>query len=89
MATLRKVDKFNTSKEEWPQYEERLTHFFQANDIDDAGKKRAVLLFVAGPVMYKLLRNLLAPVKPGEKTYGELVATLSAHYSPPPSEIIQ
>ena len=81
MATLGKVDEFDASKEEWPQYEERLTHFFQANDIDDAGKKRAVLLSVVGPVTYKLLRNLLAPAKPGEKTYDELVETLSAHYS--------
>ena len=89
MATLGKVDKFDMSKEEWPQYKERLTHFFQANDIDDAGRKRAVLLSVVGPVMYKLLRNLLAAAKPGEKTYGKLVATLSAHYSPPPSEIIR
>ena len=63
-------------------------YFFQANDIDDAGKKRAVLLSVVGPVTYKLLKNLLAPAKPGEKTYDELVETLSAHYSPPPSEII-
>ena len=31
----------------------------------------------------------MAPGKPGEKTYGELVATLSAHYSPPPSEKVQ
>ena len=51
--------------------------------------ERAVLVSVVGPVMYKLLRNLLAPAKPGEKTYDELVETLSEHYSPPPSEIIQ
>ena len=89
MTTLGKVDEFDASKEEWPWCEEWLRHFFQANDIDDAGKKRAVLLSVVGPVMYKLLRNLLAPVKPGKKTYGKLVATLSAHYSLPPSEIIQ
>ena len=55
--------------------------FFEANDNDDGGKKRAVLLTFIGPVTYKLLRNLLVPVKPGEKTYGELVVTLSAHYS--------
>ena len=65
-----------------------MTHFFQANDIDNAGKKRTVLLSVVGPVTYKLLRNLLASAKPGEKTYDELVRTLSAHYGPPPSEII-
>ena len=89
MVTLEKVDEFDASKEEWPQYEDWLTHFFQANDIDDAGKKRTVLLFVVGPVTYKLLRNLLASAKPGEKTCDELVTTLSAHYSLPPSEIIQ
>ena len=48
-----------------------------------------MLLSVVGPATYKLLRSLLAPVKPGEKNYGELVVTLSAHYSLPPSEIIQ
>ena len=62
--------------------------FFEANDIDDIGKKRAVLLTVVDHVTYKLLRNPLAPVKPGEKTYGNLVVTLLAHYSQPPSEII-
>ena len=63
--------------------------FFQANDIDDTEKKRAVLLSVVGPATYKLLRSLLAPAKPGDKNYGELVVTLSVHYSPPPSKIIQ
>ena len=86
---LWEVDKFDSSKEEWPQYHEWLLHSFQENDIDTAGKKRAVLLFVVGLVMYILLSNLLAPAKPGEKTYGELVMTSSAHYSPSPSEIIQ
>ena len=88
MATLGKVDEFDANKEEWSQYEERLSHFFLANGIDDAEKK-AVLLPVISAVTYKVLRNLLAPAKPGEKTYDELVATLSAHYSPPPSEIIR
>ena len=89
MATLGKVDEFDANNEEWSQYEERLSHFFLANGIDDAEKKRAVLLSVIGAMTYKVLRNLLAPAKPGEKTYDELVATLSVHYSPPPSEIIQ
>ena len=46
MATLGKVDEFDANKEEWPHYKEQLTHFFQANNIDDAGKKKAVLLHV-------------------------------------------
>ena len=83
--TIGKVDELDASKEEWSQYEEQLTPFFQANDINVAGKKRVALLSVVGPVTYKLL-NLLAPVKPDEKAYGELVATLSVHYSLPPSD---
>ena len=39
--------------------------------------------------MYKVLQSLLAPVKPSEKEYADLVAKLSQHYSPTPSEIVQ
>ena len=54
MTTYGKVDEFEVSKEEWAQYEERLTQFFSANDIDNAAK-RAVLLSVIGPTTYKVL----------------------------------
>ena len=84
-----KVDEFDGSKEEWTQYVERLEHFFVANDITDAGKKRAVLLSVVGASTYALLRNLVSPTKPGEKSYSELVAVLQEHYNPTPSETIQ
>ena len=74
MATFGKVDEFDASKEEWSQYVECLTHFFLANGIDEAEKKRAVFLSVIGPATYKLLRNLLAPAKPGEKAYNAFSA---------------
>ena len=38
---------------------------------------------------YKILRSLLALVKPSEKAYENLVVKLSEHYSPIPSKIIQ
>ena len=65
VATLGKIDQFDLSKEEWPQYVE---HFFTANDIDSAEKKRAVFLAVVGPATYRLLYNLISPDKPGDKT---------------------
>ena len=41
MATLLgKLDEFDASKEEWPQY---MDHFYEANGIDDAGKKKAAV----------------------------------------------
>ena len=86
---LGKVDEFDCTKEDWTQYVERLDHFFVANDITDEGKKRAVLLSVVGSSTYALLRNLVQPAKPGEKTYAELVSTLKDHYNPTPSETVQ
>ena len=75
MATFGKIDEFDVSKEEWSQYMECLTQFFLANGIDKAEKKRAMFLFVIGPATDKLLRNLLAPAKPGEKVYNTLITT--------------
>ena len=86
---LGKIDEFDRSKEEWPQYVERLGHFFDANDITSADKKRSVFLAVVGPTTYKLLHNLLAPDKQGDKSYTKLVTTLTNHFNPTPSEAVQ
>ena len=88
-GTLGRVDEYDGTKDDWPQYVERLEHFFTANGITEAGKKRAVLLTVMGAATYKVLRNILLPAKPGEKTYAELVEALSKHYRPTPSEIVE
>ena len=62
-----------------------LEHFFAANGIDAAAKKRAVLLTAVGAATYKTLRNIVSPEKPGEKSYAELVEALSTHFKPTPS----
>ena len=87
--TLGRVVEFDETKDDWLQYVERLEHFLAANGIDDANKKRAVLLTVVGAATYKTLRNIVSPKKPGEKTYAELVAALSKHFRPTPSEIVE
>ena len=71
------------------EYAERLGHFLTANGITDGDKKRAVFLSVICPKAYKLLGNLIAPAKPGEKWYEELVEVMMQHHNPPPSEIVQ
>ena len=60
-----------------------------ANGSEEAERKRDVLLSVTGPKEYRLLGSLLAPAKPGEKSYDELVEVLSVHHNPAPSEIVQ
>ena len=47
---LGKIDEFDGTKEDWPQYVERVDHFFDANGINDAGKKKSTLLAVVGPL---------------------------------------
>ena len=92
MATtgmLGRVNKFVSSRDDWPQYVERLEYFFVANGITDAGKKRAVLLSIMGAAIYKMLRNILSLVKLGEKTYAELVEKLTMHFKPAPSDIVE
>ena len=88
-AVFGKVGEFDEAKEDWPQYVERLGHFFEANGIEEEGKKRSIFLTVVGPTVFKLLRNLVSPAKPGEKTYEDLVQLLTEHYKPIPSETVQ
>ena len=52
-------------------------------------QKRAVLLSACGPKTYQLIRNLVSPAKPGEKSFGDIVKLVTRHYSPKPSSIIQ
>ena len=42
-----------------------------------------------GPQAYKLLKSLIAPAKPGDTDYKNLVQTLTQHYEPAPSEIVR
>ena len=88
-SILGRVDEFDGTRDDWLQYVERMEHFFAANGIDDANKKRAVLLTVVGAATYKTLRNIVSPEKPGEKSYAELVEALSKHFKPTPSEIVE
>ena len=74
--------------EGWDSYSERLDFYFAANDIKDADKKKAVFLSACGANTYKLLRNLVTPNKPNDKTFDELIEVLRKHYSPKPNIIV-
>ena len=89
MTTIGKLEEFDSDREDWPFYAERLEPFFAANEITDASKKKSVLLSVLGATSYKLLRSLVSPAKPGDKDYADVVETMKSHYNPAPSEIVQ
>ena len=88
-AVFGRIDEFDSKKEDWPQYVERLDHFFAANGITDADKKRSIFLTVIGPATFRLLRSLLHPTKLEAKTYKELCTALATHFKPTPSETVQ
>ena len=83
-----KVGEFDGTREEWTAYTERLEFYFTANDVDTPEKQRAVLLSMCGPETFGLIRSLVAPDKPGSRSFAELVSLVRDHFHPKPSAIV-
>ena len=83
------LPEFVPGTEEWGSYVERAEHYFVANGVDTQATRRAVLLSSCGAPTYRLIRNLSTPLKPGEKTYKEIVELVASHLQPKPSVIMQ
>ena len=82
MASFGKKGEFSPDKETISNYLEHVEIFFQANGIAEDEKKVPVFLSITGGDIYALLRSLLSPVKPQEKTVAELKAELTRHFQP-------
>ena len=89
MATHGQMGEFNSQREDWMSYSERLQEYFTANNIKSAKKKKAILLSMVGAETYRLIRSLVAPEKPKEKTFEQLVKLVQKHHQPTPSAIVQ
>lgn len=72
---------FNEAIESFEAYEERFYQFVEANEMEH-DRKRAVFLAVVGPKMFALLKDLLAPQKPGKAKLEELTKALRDFYQP-------
>ncbi len=83
------VGQFDLSKDSWNKYVEILGHFLLLNKITDEAEKRSVLLTSCGPVTYHVVRGLVQPASPNDKTFDELCTLVQNHFSPRPSEIVQ
>ena len=73
MAKHSSIGEFDGDRETWKSYTENLTQYLTANDVESADKQRAILLNVCGPTAYQLIRNILASVKPTERTFTQPV----------------
>ena len=87
-TTIGQLAEFDAASDTVSAYVERAQLFFEANDVAEA-KRVAVFLSVIGGSTYKLLRDLLAPTLPKEKTLDEIVDTLKQHYEPKPVVIAE
>ena len=95
-----RVGEFNVARETFSAYVKRM--FFTANNIVTttgegsaatnlvvANRKRAIFLTEVGPEVYTTLSNLLAPTKPKDVSFTNIVEVLEKHYNPKPLEIAQ
>ena len=82
MTTLYgKLAEFRPEEEEFSAYCERVELFFAVNDVP--GEKQVPLfLNCIGATTYSLLRNLVAPDNPKDKTLATLMSKLKAHFEP-------
>lgn len=76
------VAEFDGAHDDWDSYTERLEQYFVANDNTDAGKKRAILLSSCGSGTYEIIKSLVAPEKPTEHSYAQLVKLVKTHFKP-------
>eukprot|EP00731_Ephydatia_muelleri_P001856 Em0001g1856a len=75
------ISEFQSELESITVYLERVGQYFIANEIP-TGRRVAVLLSVIGSRTYSLLRSLLHPKVPGEKTSDQLATALREHFEP-------
>ena len=80
---------FNLSNKDWRAYIKRFKQYCVAHDIVHDGKKRAVLLSVCGAKTYQMIRNVTKPDMPKDKSYDDILKSLTTRYSPKPSIITQ
>ena len=89
MAKHGTLGEFDQSTGDWKSYIERAQQYFVANDVDDADKKRAILLSCVGDKAYRTIKDVLSPDSPSDVALATLIDKMTKHLQPEPSEIVQ
>ena len=89
MATFGTLNEFSGIDSDWISYNERCTFYFIANKITDDDIKRAVFLSIVGDKTYQLIRGLLAPRELSDVKYDDMIRTMTNHYNPTKSAIVE
>jgi hypothetical protein len=81
MPRIGNIAEFDGTLEDWPTYVDRFELYCAANGIKD-DQKKACLLTQMGAKTYGLLQSLVTPAKPVDKTFADIVETLTKHLAP-------
>nr|XP_054922684.1 uncharacterized protein LOC129382568 [Dermacentor andersoni] len=82
-----KFPHFIGDTDKWHVYPVKVDAYFEANEVTDDAKKRALLVAAVGSRTLEILCGRAATRKPSSLSYEEVVATLNEHYDPSPNEI--
>lgn len=83
------IENFDEEVDSWTLYIERVRCYFNANSITNPEKQKSILLASVGGKTYKLIRSLLQPDLPTDKTFDEIVDAVQEYKVPKPSVILQ
>ena len=93
MAGRPPFDLFDAESEDIKSYLERLQEYFTAYDmadnLDNAAKRRAILLTSIGSNCFRILKDLAFPNAPNTKTFEQLATLLREHFKPTRSKITE
>ena len=89
MATHGSLSEYIPSTTSWRSYVDQLNYYFVVNDITTDKKQVAILLSACGPATFKTIESVVDAETLKDIKYADLVKTLSEHYDPVPSSIVQ
>ena len=76
------LGEFNPLKEDKDIYMEHVAFYLEVHDIMEDAKKRATLLMLCDKETYYTIINLIAPKKPSEVDYEEIVQLVKQQFNP-------
>ena len=74
-----KIPTFTEGEEDWDSYQERLECYFKVKAVKNDVKVHTLITGLQAS-QYQVLKNLLAPEKPSDKSYEDVVGVMSKHY---------
>lgn len=81
--------KFDPNKDVWENYREQLNFALEAAGQIGSVQKRALFLSQCGKEAYGLIVSLLAPKKPSEVAFEEIIVILNKFFIPAPHPILE